>query len=148
MVRGVYHAASAMLSQMIKQDVHAHNLANADTTGFKRCLTRIVTAQPGASAQALTSSTDFAQGDVRPTGCPLDVALKGRGYFVVDTGSGRQYTRDGHFSINSTGTLVNSQGLPVLGRGGQIALSAGEARIAEDGGVYSGGRLVDKPSPR
>lgn len=133
MIRGVYRAAAAMLTEMLRQDAHAHNLANADTTGFKRLVPRT-----GGVV------TDMAPGDLRMTQAPLDVALRSGGYFVVDTGAGRVYTRNGHFTLGPEGLLVNGQGFRVLGLRGPIRLRGARIEITDDGSLYADGRFVDK----
>ncbi|MDI9584335.1 MAG: flagellar hook-basal body protein [Acidobacteriota bacterium] len=136
MLRGLYYAASSMVTQITRQDIHAGNLANVDTTGFKRCLAD-VSANPG-------QTVDASQGAIRQTGSPLDVALSGPGYFVIQTPTGRAYTRNGHFSLDAAGRLVNGQGQAVLGEGGEIRLGPGTVEIQANGTIMQGGRRVDR----
>ena len=138
MVRAVYQAASAMLSQIIGQDVHTHNLANTNTTGFKRCLAR---ASEGLGAGV---EVDNTPGSVQVTDAPLDVALRSDGYFVCTGPGGRYCTRNGSFSLNSQGTLVNGQGHSVMGERGPITVGSGNVTITEDGGFYVNNAFVDK----
>jgi flagellar basal-body rod protein FlgF len=63
---------------------------------------------------------DFSQGAVQQTGNSLDVAIQGKGMFVVQAAGGERYTRDGNLQINSTGQLVTASGNPVLGTSGPI----------------------------
>lgn len=133
MIRGVYRAAAAMLTEMLRQDARAHNLANADTAGFKRLVPR----EGGVV-------TDMTLGDLRMTAAPLDVALRSGGYFVVDTGAGRLYTRNGHFTLGPEGLLVNGQGFRVLGLRGPIQVRGARIDITRDGSLYADGRFVDK----
>lgn len=144
MIRGVYRAAAAMLTGLLRQDIHASNLANAETVGFKRSLARAAAAGEGQGNPWIVSGIDLSPGDLRMTEAPLDVALRSRGYFVVDTGSGRQYTRDGHFTLDAQGMLVNGQGHRVLGLRGPMRLEGSRTEIADDGSVYSDGLFVDK----
>jgi flagellar basal-body rod protein FlgF len=103
-------------------DVLAHNIANMNTNGFKaqNMLAIEHLAQPPESDSHFSMVTDYAtvtntsEGPIRATGNPLDVALQGDGYFAVETGAGPRYTRDGSFTINDEGVLVNQQGLRIL----------------------------------
>ncbi|NSW54861.1 MAG: flagellar hook-basal body protein [Armatimonadetes bacterium] len=136
MLRGLYYAAASMANQITHQDIHAANLANVDTTGFKRSLAD-VTGSPG-------ETIDTSQGSIRQTGAPLDVALSGPGYFVLQTPTGRAYTRNGHFTLDASGRLVDGQGRGVLGEGGQIRLGTGTVEIQTNGTIIQDGRRVDR----
>jgi flagellar basal-body rod protein FlgF len=147
-------------------DITANNIANADTTGFKVEQLMVATkAGPPAKDAELRASAkfvldngvgrDFSQGEMKKTGASLDVALEGSGFFSVQTPQGVRYTRDGHFSANSQGQLVNSQGDPVLDdSGGTIQFDPLQPApsISVDGVVTQGslriGRIgvVDFPS--
>jgi flagellar basal-body rod protein FlgG len=149
------------------QDVLANNIANADTAGFKREVgasqafsdvllsqqtavpapfpARIaaVVGQIGTGSFMAEFATDFTAGAFRDTGEELDVATD-QGFFAVEGSDGQPvYTRDGHFSRDSEGDLVTSQGLYVLDENGQhINLAGGPATIAGDGTVTVGGQDV------
>lgn len=144
MIRGIYRAAGAMLTEMVRQDIRANNLANADTVGFKRCLARVIRAGDVQSEPRITGEVDSSPGAVKMTDAPLDVALQTEGYFVVNTPTGPRYTRDGHFSLNQDRVLVNGQGYPVMGEGGQIVLNGSRLEIGQDGSIYSDGARVGK----
>ncbi|MEO5353486.1 MAG: flagellar basal-body rod protein FlgF [Magnetococcus sp. XQGC-1] len=85
------------------------------------------------------------QGAVNKTGSPLDVAIEGEGYFVLNTPQGRRYTRDGSFTINTLGELVSKDGYPVMGTGG-AALTVGSERveISPDGTVANATNTVGR----
>jgi flagellar basal-body rod protein FlgF len=144
-------------------DVIASNLANASSAGFKRILVEAVQGPPlpaaawsggapsplGAVAGmpvALREAVDEAPGQLHATGSPLDAAVDGPGYFLVQAAGGIAYTRDGRFRIDPQGRLVTSEGDPVLGQGGVITLpaGAGSVRIQADGSVVAGGAVVDR----
>ncbi len=108
----------------------ANNLSNMNTTAFKAQTTNFSDLfyqqlgstgsgdpiQVGAGVQVATNETDFAQGSISSTGNATDVALNGNGFFVVGDGSGAyEYTRAGNFSLTSTGGLVTTNGLDVMG---------------------------------
>ncbi len=97
-------------------EVVGHNLANANTTAFKsrRVLFSdllyegINTAQVGKGVQVASIDVDFNQGELEPTGDPLDMAIEGDGFFVVDGGpAGQVYTRAGSFRVDEQGSLVD-----------------------------------------
>ncbi len=115
-------------------DVVANNIANINTTGFKAdnaAFSEFL--MPHASDQRFSGSDrkvsfvqdrstwiDFGPGAVERTGDPLNVALDGKGYLVVQTPRGQRYTRNGALSTNATGQLVTSEGYQVLGGSGPI----------------------------
>jgi flagellar basal-body rod protein FlgG len=134
MERALRTAASGMFAQQLNIDVIAHNLANVNTTSFKRSraefqdlMYQILKApvsanqnentqspgeiQIGTGVQAVATLRDFKQGDLQPTNNPLDVAINGDGFFQVRKPDGTiAYTRDGSFKLSRDGRLVNSAG--------------------------------------
>lgn len=86
------------------------------------------------------SSVDHGAGALRQTGAPLDLALSGEGYFVVQTARGERYTRAGSFTLNADGQLVTQTGDLVVGEGGPLTLPPGEVSVGEDGSVSVAGR--------
>ncbi|MCG8635331.1 MAG: flagellar hook-basal body protein [Desulfobacterales bacterium] len=108
------------LRQERKLEAVANNLANASTVGFKK---DIVSFDKEFKARV---NRDFSQGDVRYTNNPLDFALETEGFFKVETPDGIRYTRNGNFSLNNEGLLVDKNGNPVLGQGGAIAIETNE----------------------
>ena len=134
-----------------QMDVVANNVANVNTNGFKA--DRSLFAEhlmPGAREdnfvgrdRALsfvhdrTSFHDFSQGASEQTKNPLDVAIDGSGFLVVQTPAGERYTRDGGLQINNQGQLVTASGNPVLGTSGPIVFQPTDhdIAIASDGNV-------------
>ncbi len=120
-------AALARQSVMTRQmDVIATNLANLTTVGFK-AESLVFTehlAQTGDPHGALSLVHDvsvtrnLAAGPITETGNPLDLAIRGRGYFPVQTPNGTRYTRNGTFQLDGSGQIVTSEGHPLLGVGG------------------------------
>jgi flagellar hook-basal body protein len=115
-------------------DVVANNVANVNTAGFKadRSLFEEFL-KSGAHednflgkdrsvsyVQDRGTFHDFSQGGVEQTKNPLDVAVDGSGFLVVQTAAGERYTRDGGLQLNNTGQLVTVSGNPVLGASGPI----------------------------
>ncbi|MBF0446694.1 MAG: flagellar basal-body rod protein FlgF [Magnetococcales bacterium] len=94
---------------------------------------------------APSTTTDTTQGGLISTGNPLDVAINGEGFFVLDTPEGRRYTRDGSFEVNKLGELVSKDGYPVLGAGG-ATLNVGDAPISigEDGTISNANGQIGK----
>src|SRR5690349_15408189 len=124
---------SGMLANQRALDVVSNNLANANTTGFKRAVahTTDVGYQAGVTApvpggldvhllgigegtQLADISHEFMPGTLQATGNPFDVALQGNGFFQVTQPDGSTaYTRDGSFNIDQDGRLVTAGSLPV-----------------------------------
>jgi flagellar basal-body rod protein FlgF len=142
MERGLYIAASGMLSEMVRQDQIANDLANASTPGYKSdratqrsfgdiLLANTVTGQPvgplGLGSQIDSIVTDTTGAPARDTGEPLDFAVVGEGWFGVQTPQGVRYTRNGQFAVSPQGTLIDSMGNQVMGRNG------GPVRVGADG---------------
>ncbi len=157
MIRALYSAASGMTAQQMNVDNIAHNLANANTVGFKARRTQFQDllyqslVQPGASAGAQTivpsglqlglgtrpasNEIIFTQGNFMSTDNPLDMVIQGRGFFQVRRASGElAYTRAGTFHLDRDGNLVTSDGDPLEP---QITLppEAQSVTIAPDGTV-------------
>lgn len=131
----------------------SNNLANVSTFGFKADALRTeeFDRAPARSADRprdvrfvrdVGLNRDFSQGAVTRTGNPLDVAIQGDGFFMVQAREGVRYTRDGAFSLDATGQLVTSGGLPVLSGGGAPIVfdPQGERpQIGADGSIRVGG---------
>lgn len=147
-----------MVAESARQDVVAANLANATTTGFKRSVATSspfgellvrsmgMPGRPEVGPLRLGSRVEGiaridAQGPLRFTGNPLDLALIGEGQFTIDTPGGRRYTRDGSFGLDAAGRLTTKEGHPVLGVSGPITLDRGEVRIGADGTVTQNGAV-------
>jgi flagellar basal-body rod protein FlgG len=136
MIRALFSAASGMTAQQLNVDNIAHNLANANTIGYKvrraqfqdLLYQNLVT--PGASAgqqtvvptglqlglgtRAASNEILFSQGNFSATENPLDVVIQGRGFFQVRLPSGEiAYTRAGSFHLDRDGNLVTSDGDPL-----------------------------------
>jgi flagellar basal-body rod protein FlgG len=133
MERGLYIAASGMLSEMVRQDQIANDLANASTPGYKSdratqrsfgdmLLANSVTGQTvgplGLGSRIDSIVTDTTGAPTRETGEPLDFAVVGEGWFGVQTPQGVRYTRNGQFAVSPQGTLIDSMGNQVMGKNG------------------------------
>lgn len=155
MIRGLYTAASSMKSLERKSDINANNLANSSTKGFKKTgtisesfpevlLNRIEEGSTSAEIGGISSGSriqrsfkDLSQGDLQQTGNPLDLALQGEGYFVVEAEDGNRYIRNGNFVLNAESEIVTQSGEALLDREGEpIQLIPGEEfSISENGEI-------------
>lgn len=178
---GMHLSASGALTSMYRQDVITNNLANAETPGFKPDLAMQIARDPvriedglpwmasnemmerlGGGTQLLPNIVSHAQGVLEQTNEPLDLAIRGDGFFVIRDTAGRdgnvvRLTRDGRFTRRDDGTLVTAAGgLPVLDtQGREITLPPGpEPVVGSDGTIRQGGAaiaridLVDVPDKR
>jgi len=141
---GSYVAYTGALSNQMALDVIANNVANVSTSGFRRDNT-IFDSELGARlhfASAQSSRLDLTPGQQQLTGNPINAAIAGDGFFVVQTPDGQQlYTRRGDFRQEQSGMLVLPSGLPVLGVGGPVQVPAGKtAQISGDGTVFADGQ--------
>jgi flagellar basal-body rod protein FlgG len=143
-------AASGMVAQMAGQDVVANNLANVNTSGFKRdvpSFRALLTGQlEGANTAQVSVDPGFdrSQGAIRETGSPTHFALDGDGYFAVQTPSGVACTRNGAFTLDSEGYLVTTSGDKVLGQSGPVQLAGkGEIKVSERGVLTQNGQDMD-----
>lgn len=140
----LYLSTSAAREIMQAQAVHANNLANASTGGFKADFAQARAMQVygeghAARVYAATESpaTNFAPGSLDQTGRNLDVAIDGNGWLAVQRADGTEaYTRYGSLEVDSAGMLRTARGEPVMGDGGPIALPPFETvLIGGDGTV-------------
>lgn len=143
--KGIYTALSGAIAQSQRLDTIANNIANVNTTAFKRdqqvfqeYLTAhekipkvLETPRIPASIESFYSMnggdksyvdaagtfTDHSQGAMKPTGNNLDLAIEGKGFFEVLSAAGPRFTRAGAFKIDQEGRLVTREGLPVLSSG-------------------------------
>jgi len=165
MIRGIYTAASGMLTGLARQEVWSNNLANAQTPGFRqdevvvrsypeRAVYRQETGAPaavplgllGGGADPAGMTTSALPGRIVETGGPLDVALEGEGFLGVRTAAGIRYTRHGRLRLDSEGFLCSGTGHRLLSvNGEQLRLPEGaEPVISPDGSVEVDGQTVGK----
>ncbi len=153
---GYYAAMTGLEARTQALDTAAANLANAQTPGFRaeREFFRSVLLGPdGADSQLGETVNNYgllggdrlsmAQGALAETGNPLDLAIEGQGFFMVQTPNGPRYTRDGSFHRTPNGQLVTQAGEPVLSAASQtIQIPPGEVAIGSDGTVSVAGGVV------
>ena len=142
----IYTAYSGLNASMNQQRVIANNMANAQTTGFRAEMLVNMPATikgDGLEARAMVDghvqSSSTKQGELMPTGNPLDIAMTGDTMLAVQAANGDEaYTRRGDLSVDVNGTLVNGDHLPVLGDSGPITVPPGNTvKIAADGSVLA-----------
>ncbi len=157
MLRALKTAALGMSAQQLSVDVIANNLANVNTTGFKKSSIEFQDLlyqniqrgdkdrreghenpsllQIGLGSRPISTYRSFSRGDIAETGNTLDLAINGRGFFQVELSDGQfAYTRDGSFKLNAEGYLVTSSGLKVYP---EITFpeNVNSIKISEDGVV-------------
>jgi flagellar basal-body rod protein FlgF len=154
MADGIYAALTGAVAQAQALEVVSNNLANANTTGFKRdhvtfreSLARAqgrIPVDPTARHVAVDEiRPDFQPGTSRDTGNPLDVSVDGPGFFAIQTATGEQYTRAGAFRLLPDGVIATQEGDPVLGASGPIRVDPRRVfRLDERGTVWSDDKQV------
>ena len=170
MIRSLYTAASGMLLTLRQQDVVADNIANSSTVGYKAdqsaqtafagvLARRVASAdgpvpgrvdevigQVGTGAFVENVRTYLGQGAERETGAPLDVMIRGDGFFVVQTDEGVRYTRDGHLDRDDDQRLITADGGRILDvDGNEIILGSDKVRVKADGSIFL---LVSTETPQ
>lgn len=133
MIKELYTAAMGMIPQQTRLEVIANNMANANTTGFKRDSVferNLIDAKanlwntPGDAEDddpPIGKYTDFTTGSMQQTYNPLDIALNGDGFFVLQDDENKQtLTRNGHFTISTEGTITAMDGKMLMGVNGPI----------------------------
>ncbi len=171
MIRGLYTSAVGMMTQMQKMDVVSNNIANCDTTAFKKDDVvvqsfseelakrlddpkyNLIKYNKGIGGMSLgvfvdEVFTDFSTGSLIEGG-NLDFAINGEGFFTVSVTdqngeATEKYTRDGSFTLNANNNLMTSDGYYVMGEGGIITIPNGIISIDAKGNIYSGDEFVDR----
>ncbi len=158
MDRSLYTAATGMQAQQTNIDVISHNLANINTTGYKKSSAHFTTlfsqiikapgsilsngnvtpngVQIGLGVELDATNKAFTMGSLTNTGNPLDLAIEGEGFFQIQLPSGQiAYTRDGNFQIDGqSGEIVTNRGYPLfpnINLGSNIE----KITVAEDGSI-------------
>ncbi len=145
-----YIALSSQTALWRRMEMVANNMANMNTTGYRSqepLFTSYLVRSPGddsAFREKVNFVTDFGRvhdftpGAVKATQNPMDLAIDGDGFFVVETADGPKYTRAGHFVLDSQGQLVTKDGLPLLNTDNEpffVAPNEAEFTVAKDGTV-------------
>ncbi len=158
MMRSLWSASTGMQAQQLNIDVISNNLANVNTSGYKKSraefedlmyqTTKIagtptvgdqqvpVGIQIGMGVRNVSVHKFFSQGDFQTTDNPLDVAIEGEGFFQVQVGDELMYTRAGAFKLNSDGVIVNSNGY-VLQPEFSVPAETRSIAISENGDIVA-----------
>ncbi|WFR57812.1 flagellar basal-body rod protein FlgF [Anaerocolumna sp. AGMB13025] len=172
MVRGLYTAWTGMANEQKRLDIISNNLANAATVGYKKdsvtnqsfndfLTLKIKDSSEGYNDRPIGTMnlgvklgetyTDYKQGSLRETGNTFDLAIEGKGFFKIATKDENgnevtKYTRDGSFTRNQDGKIVDVNGNSLMGESGEITIpvDAGNIAIDTDGSIYADGVYVDK----
>lgn len=172
MLDGMKMAAQGMMTMSAKQDIITNNLANVGTTGYRKesitisSFTEILNREvggmdgmqqssyeiataPGMETRGTLSTgsvTHGAQGSLKETGNPFDMALddNGRGFFTIQSPEGIKFTRAGSFRLSTSGHLVTPDGSFVMGQRGPVKLSGSNFQVSNDGVISCEGKPVDR----
>ncbi|MCK5023312.1 MAG: flagellar basal-body rod protein FlgF [Candidatus Aenigmarchaeota archaeon] len=155
MYKGIYIALSGALLKQKHMDTFANNVANANTTGFKKervsfkdymipVDNKVSSVDDGRVMSEMSNiMTDFSHGGISQTGNPLDLAINGEGFFALE---GNLYTRNGSFKVSSDGYLATNDDVKVLGDGGPISIDGNKIEIGDSGDILVDGVSVGKLS--
>ncbi len=164
---GLWLSAAGMKVNDHRQTILTNNMANAHTTGFKHDLAVVMErkvasqeaaggarfAQPvldgmSGGVHVRSSHHVFAQGPIEGTGRPLDAAIAGDGFFTVSNGTDTRYTRDGRFTVNTSGEVVMAAGsgkwkvLDDAGAPVVVDEAAGAPSVSSDGTIRQNGAPI------
>ncbi len=158
MIQSLYSGATGMAAQQLNLDNIANNLANANTTGYKRSKIEFqdllyqkprvagtdsgggnmvpTGVEVGNGSRVVSTSKIFTQGELKETNSEYDMAINGEGFLEVKRPDGTSaYTRDGALKVDSSGQVTTSDGLPVLSGFGTIPSGTTSISIATTGEV-------------
>ena len=172
MVRGLFTAWTGLETEQKRLDVIANNMANSATVGFKaenvtnQSFKNVLTLKINDSSEGFIDRpignmslgtklgevyTDYSQGSLKETGNDFDVALNGKGFFAVNVIDAKgnesiRYTRDGSFTMDKEGYIVDCYGNHVQSESGdiQIPTDATHITIDIDGSIYADDQYIDK----
>lgn len=158
MFEAVYTSGTSLTGLQKQQEVISHNLAHVNSIGFRRNVPafehfvqdpdRLGSLEYGHGVSLSKPAIDFSQGQIKQTGRSLDVSISGDGFFVLQGPNGNVLTRNGVFFRSPQGTLINSEGTPVLGENGPIAIDPNigenEIKIDRSGQILAHGESVAK----
>lgn len=174
MLSGLYNAAQGMAIAEKRHQVTAQNLAHVNMPGYRRRVFQqtefgqLVDATKAAQTQAAADAavgnqtattnpsvaqpqlfsvvSDFSNGSMESTGRPLDLAIEGDGFFVVEGPQGPLYTRNGSFHVDTQGRIVTIDNLPLQGTAGSLTLPANATSesimVSRDGQILAGDTSV------
>jgi flagellar basal-body rod protein FlgF len=138
----IYTAMSGASRSLLQQQIHANNLSNVNTNGFRADLDKAITAQVQGTGydsrfqvQSASGGVDLTPGALQETGRDLDIGIVGNGLIALQSGGREVYTRNGNIQVSEEGDLTIN-GLPVIGEGGPIVLPPySQVSVASDGTI-------------
>jgi flagellar basal-body rod protein FlgF len=149
-------AAAGMQSRLQSLDLVANNLANSSTSGYKtdgEFYTLFASEMAGGDEESGSAVPmiqkqwiDFAPGLLENTNNPLDFGIAGKGFFTVQGPSGPLYTRNGNFRFSTSGSLITSEGYPLLQDNGQPfkANTRQPLQVSTDGNISQNGNSIGR----
>lgn len=149
MIKGIYTAGRSLDHRIKNIDVIANNLANLNTTGFKREIpfSEIINQYGDVYIRKITSQQ---QGEILQTSNQLDLAISGKGFFLIKGEDEKiELTRDGRFKLNDEGFLVNYDNKKVLGKNGEISIAESllgkdpKIIVSRSGEIKVGDKIID-----
>jgi len=144
MIYSIGEMANVYIDKVDQLDYISNNIANVNTHGFKSMRTFYNQSEPSTVTFTPEVVVDYSPGSIHRTDNKLDVAINGEGFFVVQSGLETTYTRQGNFTLDKDGNLMNAEGWFVLGKSGKpIKLPDGTVNINENGDVAVDGIQVD-----
>jgi flagellar basal-body rod protein FlgF len=157
MIKGIYTSEASMRPKMTRMEVIANNLANINSTGFKkdRVFVEMLNQSGAASSDArgdltgviVRKAVDLTQGSLQQTGNTFDLAIEGKGFFTIDTPNGTRLTRNGHFQLMPDGRLVTAEGFPVQGDNGDIVIPSMDKRKLDSIAINEAGEILNGREP-
>jgi len=161
MISGLYSAATALDAAEARHRIASENLAHIHQPGHRRRIIEQTTFEHalsqvqdtngyaktlGANVSEATIHVDHSSGVLEQTQRPLDLAIQGDGFFTIEGPDGPLYTKNGRFHINTDGTLVTVDGLPVRGQSGPLTIPPGTSgsslAVGMDGNVVVNGASI------
>ena len=168
MDQGIYTATAGAIAMEERLNIISNNIANLNTTGYKKDQMSFEQFQRALDTSMLytgqyqtvpidvipvSTSIDLTPGPPVKTGNPLDCALAGDGFFVVNTEDGPRYTRAGSFQLSTDNTIITPQGYTLQGNGGDITIDPekgplvidANGKVSQDGDEVSTLQVVNIP---
>ncbi|OCL25637.1 flagellar biosynthesis protein FlgF [Orenia metallireducens] len=160
MIRGLYTSAAGMENALLKNNTISNNLANINTPGYKKQITieksfsnkllnkiynNVTTiGKVGTGVGIDRIANDFNTGSFKETANTFDWAIKGEGFFAIQTPQGIRYTRNGNFTINNQGQVVTQNGHLVMGEGGILQIPNGGKVNIDDNNIVVDGKALGR----
>lgn len=159
MINGIYLATSGMNVEKKRMDVLSNNLANINSTGFKKREINFEAVGIELSGDSWSSNVkeildsyqklgdidiDIAAGPLKQTENPFDFSINNNNFFIVETENGEVLTKNGSFSLDSENFLVNQDGYYVIGKNGHINIDSSQIMsIDSSGNILNGEQFID-----